>query len=284
MAIGIVGQEIVDELQDDWNTIVGFVENLPNLAEGLVGEIVDGVEEGASIVGDLFTNPGAAVSAFESIGGDIVSVALSYGNIIGCDFGISTDCIMASSTINFIDQVSSSCSAILANPSYPPTYAPSYPATVLASTTYDLSSLISSYESLYATSYLPSSYNYGASPSYYSSAPIATAEGYSSSYAPSSYIYSASQSYYSSAPVATAEIYSSSYPETYYAYTSSPSYIYSPVRSSTDPVLPSAAIPSNPAFNPESNENRAGTMSWIQPIQIVAVTAVLALAFGMLLL
>lgn len=245
-AIDIVGQEIVDELQDDWNTIVGFVEDLPDLAEGLVWVIVNGVDEGVSIIGDLFTNPGAAASAFESIGGDIVSAAVSFGDVIGCDFGISTDCVMTSSTIDFIAQISNSCSAILANPSYPPTYTSSYPASVMASTTYDSTS--------YATSYAASSYTYSPSPSYYSSAPVATAEGYSSSY------------------------------ETSHAYSSSPMYIFSLAPSSTNSGLPSAAVSSGSAAISEPNENQASINSWTRPVLGLAASAILTLAFGMLLL
>lgn len=61
-AADLVGSEIVTALADDWNTIVNFVENIPELAEDAFNDIVNGVEEGVSIIGEIFTNPGELAS------------------------------------------------------------------------------------------------------------------------------------------------------------------------------------------------------------------------------
>ena len=61
-AAELVGSKIVTEFAKDWNAIARFVEDIPELAEDVFNDIVNGVEEGVSIIGDMFTNPGELIS------------------------------------------------------------------------------------------------------------------------------------------------------------------------------------------------------------------------------
>jgi hypothetical protein len=125
-----LGEDIWREIEDDWSAVTSFIAALPSLAPEVLEDIVHDGEDVVSVIGEIFTDPEAAltviengvevvVSDIESVGGDVVS-------FFKCLFG---DC-STSTPPDPAATLSASCQAIQAAATT--TYSP----TVAATTTY----------------------------------------------------------------------------------------------------------------------------------------------------
>lgn len=109
-----LGSAVESEVLGDFEALTSFVESLPTLVPEILSDIMEGGEEAVSIVEELVTNPGAAltviesgvVSVFSVITSGVVSVFGDITHFFGCDIG--GDC--PSSTVNGI---LSSCSTVM---------------------------------------------------------------------------------------------------------------------------------------------------------------------------
>ncbi|KAG0645115.1 hypothetical protein D0Z07_9119 [Hyphodiscus hymeniophilus] len=154
--------DVWDEIKDDWTAVTDFVESIPTLAPAILEDIIHDGEDVVSIVGDIFTNPGAAVTAIvngvESVISDIESVGGEVVSGIECLFD-KKKC-QQSSTADPAATISASCSAILAAATTTYSQAAStsdyYPAATIsascsailaaATTTYDQAASTSDYD------------------------------------------------------------------------------------------------------------------------------------------
>jgi hypothetical protein len=115
-----LGSDITSEFEDDWDALTSFVEALPSLAPEIVSDVVNDVEDIASVVVELVTDPGGAITVIEN---GVVSVWNDITNWIGsvgCDIGIG-NCPGNS--------LKASCSSVMAYATYTP------PITAAASST-----------------------------------------------------------------------------------------------------------------------------------------------------
>ncbi|MCJ1315219.1 hypothetical protein MMC15_000535 [Xylographa vitiligo] len=124
-----IGDEIIGDVESDFASLTSFILSIPTLAPAILDDLVQDGEDVVSVVGELFTNPGAAVtvivggveSVIEDIWGDIETI----GGEIACFFG--QDCPSAAATTlgnTAAMMLSSTCQGILAD------------APVVTSTTY----------------------------------------------------------------------------------------------------------------------------------------------------
>jgi hypothetical protein len=127
-----LGEDIWTEIEDDWTAVTSFIAALPSLAPEVLEDIIQDGEDVVSVIGEIFTDPEAAltviengvevvVSDIESVGGDAIS-------FFKCLFG---DC-STSTPPDPAATLSASCQAIqaAATTTYSPTAAAttSYPA------------------------------------------------------------------------------------------------------------------------------------------------------------
>ena len=110
-------QDIVDEAEDEFASLTSFILGIPTLAPEIIDDLVQDGEDVVSVIGELFTDPGAALSAIggfiETIGQDIETAFQG----VGCDLGFGCPPAATTGTIanTGLAVLESSCSAILAN-------------------------------------------------------------------------------------------------------------------------------------------------------------------------
>ncbi|OCL11941.1 hypothetical protein AOQ84DRAFT_386467 [Glonium stellatum] len=118
--LGDVVNDLSSEAESEFNSLLGFVEGLPKLAPAILGDIEQDAEDVVSVIGELVTNPGAAVtvivdgieSVVDDIWGEIKTVGGEIITDIECFFG---DCPTAAvSTPAEVLALQSSCSSISA--------------------------------------------------------------------------------------------------------------------------------------------------------------------------
>jgi hypothetical protein len=127
-----LASDVWSEIEGDWSVVTDFIVSLPTLAPEVLEEIVQDGEGVVSVIGEIFTNPGAAITVIESgveeVVSDITSVGGDVISFVKCLFG---DCSTPSSPPNAAATLSASCQAIMAAATT--TYTPTEPA---ATTTY----------------------------------------------------------------------------------------------------------------------------------------------------
>jgi hypothetical protein len=110
-ALESLGEDIVDEFANEFDALTSFVMALPSLVPEVLEVIESGGEEAVSIVEELITNPGGAITVVEN-GVKSVFTDLTDGvKCLLCNVGIG-DCPHKT--------LSSSCSQILASISTAP--------------------------------------------------------------------------------------------------------------------------------------------------------------------
>ena len=129
-----VASSLSSEAESELNSLVGFVGELPKLAPEILGDLEQDAEDVVSVVGELVTNPGAAItvivggveSVVEDIWGDIETIGGEIITGIECLFG---DCPTAAvSTPAEILALKSSCLSISAAAATAPALTTTYPA------------------------------------------------------------------------------------------------------------------------------------------------------------
>ena len=147
-----LAQDILDEAGDEFASLTSFILGIPTLAPEILDDLVQDGEDVVSIIGELFTDPGAALTAiggaFETIGQDIETVVLG----IGCDLGFG-GCPPAPTTGTIANTglavLESSCSALLANDTPASTTAAAASSTIYStavpSTTYSAAASLTIY-------------------------------------------------------------------------------------------------------------------------------------------
>jgi hypothetical protein len=108
-----LGDDVWDEIESSWSAVTDFIQSLPTLAPEVLEDIIQDDEDVVSVVGDIFTNPEAAVtvivSGVEAVVSDVESVGKVILSGLECFFD-SNKC----STADLAATISSSCNAILA--------------------------------------------------------------------------------------------------------------------------------------------------------------------------
>lgn len=93
----------------------GFIESIPTLAPAILEDIIHDGEDVVSIIGDIFTNPKAAVTAIVSGVEVVVSDIETVGEeVLSCIESCSKNATMALLKIPPLITISASCKAILA--------------------------------------------------------------------------------------------------------------------------------------------------------------------------
>ncbi|MCJ1292631.1 Syntaxin-binding protein 3 [Xylographa carneopallida] len=144
-----IGGEIVGQAESDYASLTSFILSLPTLAPAILDDLVQDGEDVVSVVGELFTNPEAAVTVIvggvESVVSDIWGGIETVGDEILCFFGQDCPTIAATTVANTgAMMLSSTCHGILANApaptttpasplTTPPSAAPSTPITAAPS-------------------------------------------------------------------------------------------------------------------------------------------------------
>ena len=129
-----VVSSLSSEAESEFNSLVDFVGELPSLAPEILGDLEQDAEDVVSVIGELVTNPGAAVtvivdgveSVVEDIWGEVETVGGEIITAIECFFG---DCTTAAvSTPAEILALQSSCLSISAAATTAPVLTTTYPA------------------------------------------------------------------------------------------------------------------------------------------------------------
>jgi hypothetical protein len=143
-AIEDIADDIVGEVEDDFDALTSFIEGLPDLATAILTDIENDGEDVVTLIEDLVNDPGEAVTiivdGIESVVSDISSIGSEILSGIKCLFG---DCSTPASEI-----LSSSCNDItsaavkkrsvyimtptVTSTSTTPTYMPAQPASTLS--------------------------------------------------------------------------------------------------------------------------------------------------------
>lgn len=143
-AIEDIADDIVGEVEDDFDALTSFIQGLPELATAILTDIENDGEDVVTLIEDLVNDPGEAVTiivdGIESVISDISSVGSEIVSGIKCLFG---DCSTPPSQI-----LSSSCNEItsaaakkrsvyimtpaVTSTSTTPTYMPAQPASTLS--------------------------------------------------------------------------------------------------------------------------------------------------------
>ncbi|MCJ1377694.1 hypothetical protein MMC17_000790 [Xylographa soralifera] len=115
-----IGSEIVGEAESDFASLTSFILSIPTLAPEILDDLVQDGEDVVSVIGELFTNPEAAVTVIvggvESVVNDIWGDIETVGGEILCFFG--QDCPSAAATTvanSAAMMLSSTCQGILAD-------------------------------------------------------------------------------------------------------------------------------------------------------------------------
>jgi hypothetical protein len=97
-----LGTEAVDAVLGEFQSMTSFIVSLPSIAPEILNDIVQGGEEAVSIVDELVTNPGGALTVIENgietifseitaeVGGLVSEATSIFGDItyfFGCDIG-----------------------------------------------------------------------------------------------------------------------------------------------------------------------------------------------------
>ena len=133
-----VASSLSSEAKSEFNSLVNFVKELPKLAPEILGDLEQDADDVVSVIGELVTNPGAAItviiggveSVVEDIWGEIETVGGEIITGIECLFG---DCPTAVSTPAEILALRSSCLSISAAAATAP--APTITYTAVPTTT-----------------------------------------------------------------------------------------------------------------------------------------------------
>lgn len=107
-AIEGLGQDVIDEITDDFEALTSFVKALPTIVPDVLSDIEKGGEEAVSIIEDLVTDPGAAITIIENGVKSVWSDVTNGVKSVLCDVGIGN---CPSRTL------AKSCNAILASAS-----------------------------------------------------------------------------------------------------------------------------------------------------------------------
>jgi len=139
----------VNEVTDDVEDVISFVMALPAIVPEVLSDIEKGGEEAVSIIEEMITNPGGAITVIDggvkSVWADVTNGAKS----VLCDIGIGN---CPSRTL------ASSCAAVLAT-----TSSQSTPATVAATTTANVpttSSFVQESAVITTSGYVPAETSY----------------------------------------------------------------------------------------------------------------------------
>jgi hypothetical protein len=112
--IEYLAEDVWDEIKDDWTAVTDFIESIPTLAPAILEDIIHDGEDVVPIIGDIFTNPKAAVTAIVS-GVEVVVSDIETGveEVLSCIKCLFKKCNNGS-TQNPAATISASCKAILA--------------------------------------------------------------------------------------------------------------------------------------------------------------------------
>ena len=128
-----VASSLSSEAKSELSSLVDFVGELPKLAPEIIGDLEQDADDVISVIGELVTNPGAAItviiggveSVVEDIWGEIETVGGEIITGIECLFN---DCPTAVSTPAEILALRSSCLSISAAAATAPAPTITYPA------------------------------------------------------------------------------------------------------------------------------------------------------------
>ncbi len=143
-AIEDIADDIVGEVEDDFDALTSFIQDLPDLATAILSDIEKDGEDVVSIVEDLVTDPGEAVTLIidgvESVISDISSVGSEIISGIKCLFGecstpaskiLSSSCNKITSAAAAKKRFVYIMAAAVTSMSTTPTYIPAQPASTL---------------------------------------------------------------------------------------------------------------------------------------------------------
>jgi len=128
-----IASSLSSEAESELTSLVDFVGELPKLAPEILGDLEQDADDVVSVIGELVTNPGAAItviiggveSVVEDIWGEIETVGGEIITGIECLFG---DCPTAVSTPAQILALRSSCLSVSAAATTAPALTTIYPA------------------------------------------------------------------------------------------------------------------------------------------------------------
>ena len=91
-ALGGIASQVVSEAGDDLSAVTAFIGGLPTLVPEVFSAIEQDGQEAVSVIGDIVTNPGAAVtlvvngveSVVDDIGGDIETAVGDIASFFAC--------------------------------------------------------------------------------------------------------------------------------------------------------------------------------------------------------
>ncbi|KAE9369686.1 hypothetical protein N431DRAFT_345589 [Stipitochalara longipes BDJ] len=134
-----LGSDVWDELTSGFADVTSFIESLPSLAPEVLNDILTAGEDVVSVVEELFTNPGAALTVIEgdvmTVVSDVESVVTGAWNDLTCFFcGCCSSAAAATTSLDPAASLELSCSQIAAAAST--TYSPTDPGAAFTSTAY----------------------------------------------------------------------------------------------------------------------------------------------------
>jgi len=113
-AIEDLGEDIWSDIEDDWSAVEDFIESLPTLAPEVLEDVIQDGEDVVSLIGELVTDPEAALTVIENgvetVVSDVESVAGGVYTFFKCLFGSCSSSTAADPAAT----LSSSCYAVLA--------------------------------------------------------------------------------------------------------------------------------------------------------------------------
>ncbi|MCJ1403070.1 hypothetical protein MMC11_006293 [Xylographa trunciseda] len=114
-----IGSEIVGEVESDFASLTSFILSLPTLAPEILNDLEQDGENVVSVIGELFTNPGAAITVIigdvETVVQDVWGDIETVGGHILCFFGMDCPSTAAATVVNTAAMMlSSTCQGILA--------------------------------------------------------------------------------------------------------------------------------------------------------------------------
>ncbi|MCJ1414673.1 Mucin-5B [Xylographa parallela] len=115
-----IGSEIVGDVESDFASLTSFILSIPTLAPEILEDLVQDGEDVVSVIGELFTNPEAAVTVIiggvESVVNDVWGDIETVGGDILCFFGLDCPSAAATTVVNTAAMMlSSTCQGILAS-------------------------------------------------------------------------------------------------------------------------------------------------------------------------
>ncbi|MCJ1390108.1 hypothetical protein MMC18_002966 [Xylographa bjoerkii] len=133
-----LGSEIVGEAESDFASLTNFILSIPTLAPEILNDLEQDGEDVVSVIGELFTNPGAAVtviiSGVESVVNDVWGDIETVGGEVLCFFDLDCPSAAVTTAANSAAMLlSNSCQGMLANAPAVTTTAYAAPTTTPAS-------------------------------------------------------------------------------------------------------------------------------------------------------